>query len=274
MINYITEAWLREKFGLAENTEVQLPANSLLTPSARELLEVRKIRIKYIDESGRTFFEEKHVSGEATFNQVNPLTSKDNWRSGQCMLCHQTLSKKPDTLTHLNENDLVAKNDARLKLRGKLDMAIAYMVWIQTEFEPNNHAIILSHYLSDIRSSLGNVLRAEVTGETMMPVVMGEFDEHTLHAISHNPLKYLGYDHLLPEVSQGKQVARLNVLRAMIREAELYAADIYIAKDFTVTRPDIMANLNRLSSAVYVMMLLVFLAERGQWKPTRNDKTH
>lgn len=274
MINYITETWLREKFGLAENTEVQLPANSLLTPSARELLEARKIRIKYIDESGRTFFEEKHVSGEATFNQVNPLTSKDNWRPGQCILCHQTLSKKPDTLTHLNENDLVAKNDARLKLRGKLDMAIAYMVWIQTEFEPNNHAIILSHYLSDIRSSLGNVLRAEVTGETMMPVVMGEFDEHTLHAISHNPLKYLGYDHLLPEVSQGKQVARLNVLRAMIREAELYAADIYIAKDFTVTRPDIMANLNRLSSAVYVMMLLVFLAERGQWKPTRNDKTH
>jgi ethanolamine utilization cobalamin adenosyltransferase len=77
-------------------------------------------------------------------------------------------------------------------------------------------------------------------------------------------LKYLGHDHLLSEMNQGARVARLNLLRAQIREAELYAADVYIARDFTVTRPDIMRGLNRLSSAVYVLTLLAYLAEQGK----------
>lgn len=273
MSTYITETWLREKFGLAEGTEVQLPTESLLTPSARELLETRNIRIKYVDEAGRTFFERETAMGEPTRQQVNPLTSKEGWQIGQCIVCHQAVTQKPDTLTHLNEHDLVAKNDARLKLRGKLDSAIAYAVWIQTEFEVSYHALVLTHYLSDLRSALGNVLRAEVTGEAMPPVSMGAWDEQKLHAISHHPLQHLGHDHLLPEVSHGKQVARLNMLRTMVREAELCAADIYITQDFSVTRPDIMAGLNRLSSAVYVMMLIVLLAERKQWKPD-HDQAH
>ena len=96
---------------------------------------------------------------------------------------------------------------------------------------------------------------------------MGDMDEETLHAVSHHPLKYLGHDHLLPEADQGALVARLNLLRAQIREAELYAADVYIVRDFTVSRPDIMQGLNRLSSAVYVLMLLTYLAEQGRGVP-------
>lgn len=262
MGTYITETWLREKFGLAEATEVQLPANALLTPSAKELLEARKIRVKYVDDAGRTFYAEDIQAETPVLKQVNPLTSKSTWEASECSLCHQPLNKKPDTLTHLNAHDLVAKNDPRLKLRGKLDSAIAHVVWIQTEFDHEKRFTTLSHYLSDIRSALGNALRAEVTGEPMPAISMGEFDEKTLHDISHNPLKHIGHDHIVPEVSQGKTVAKLNILRAIIREAELIAADIYIARDFTVTRPDIMAGINRLSSAVYVMMLLVLLAER------------
>jgi ethanolamine utilization cobalamin adenosyltransferase len=98
----------------------------------------------------------------------------------------------------------------------------------------------------------------------MPPVSMGEFDETAIHAISHNPLKYIGHDHLVPEVVHGVQVARLNLLRTQIREAELLAADVFIDRDFRVTRPDIMLALNRLSSAVYVLMLMTLMAERGQ----------
>ena len=69
----------------------------------------------------------------------------------------------------------------------------------------------------------------------------------------------------MPDEKQGVQVALLNVLRAQIREAELYAAQIYITRDFRVKRPDIMQALNRLSSAVYVLMVWMYLAAQGKY---------
>ncbi len=58
--------------------------------------------------------------------------------------------------------------------------------------------------------------------------------------------------------------ARLNMLRAHIREAELAAAEVYIDRDFNVLRPDLMQALNRLSSAVYVLMLVGYVSSLGQ----------
>lgn len=53
MKDFITEAWLRANHTLSEGAEIHLPADSRLTPSARELLESRHLRIKFIDEQGR-----------------------------------------------------------------------------------------------------------------------------------------------------------------------------------------------------------------------------
>ena len=261
---FITETWLRERFSLGHGTEIHLPADSRLTPAARGLLDDRKVIIKYTDESGRVFLNETRAAEAPELKQVNPLTSSSEWHKGSCLMCHQPIQKKPETLTHLDDRNLIAKNDPRLKLRGKLDSVIAQAVLIQTEFDPQGRYPTLALWLGDIRSALGNVLKAEVTGEQMPSLGMGDMNEESIHAISHNPLKYLGHDHLLPEANQGVQVARLNLLRAQIREAELYAADVYIARDFTVTRPDIMEGLNRLSSAIYVLMLLTYLAEQGK----------
>lgn len=52
MKDFITEAWLRANHTLSEGAEIHLPADSRLTPSARELLESRHLRIKFIDEQG------------------------------------------------------------------------------------------------------------------------------------------------------------------------------------------------------------------------------
>jgi ethanolamine utilization cobalamin adenosyltransferase len=92
---------------------------------------------------------------------------------------------------------------------------------------------------------------------------MGELDEEAIHRLSHDPLRYFGHDHLVPDASQGITVARLNLLRALIREAEVIAADVYIDRDYKLTRPDILQALNRLSSAVYVLMLLAYVARTG-----------
>ena len=272
---FITEHWLREQFGLAHGTEVQLPANARLTPSAQGLLDERHITVKYIDDSGRVFIPK--VGQNATdaalsdsLKQVHPLTTSDEWSVPDCLLCQQKVEHKPDTLTHIDAHHLVSKNDPRLLFRGKLDSVIAQAVLTQiqlTQTPSDALALImpqLSRYMADVRSVLGNVLKAEATGETMAAVALGNLSAEAIHKMSHHPLKYLGHDHLVPDEKQGMQVALLNLLRAQIREAELYAAQIYITRDFRVKRPDIMQALNRLSSAVYVLMLVTHLAHQGK----------
>ena len=268
---FITENWLREQFGLGHGTEIQLPANARLTPSAQGLLDDRHIIVKYVDERGRVFIPKagQNVS-DMTLTQVHPLTSSDEWSVPDCLLCHQKVDKKPDTLTHLDAQHLVSKNDPRLLFRGKLDSVISLAVLTQLQLQTPSDAISpilpqLLRYMVDVRSALGNVLKAEVTQEPMGPIALGHLSDEMIHKISHNPLKYLGHDHLVPDVHQGLHVALLNVLRAQIREAELYAAQIYITRDFRVKRPDIMQVLNRLSSAVYVLMIWVYLAVQGQY---------
>ena len=272
---FITEHWLREQFGLAHGTEVQLPANARLTPSAQGLLDERHITVKYIDDSGRVFIPKagQNATDAAlsdSLKQVHPLTTSDEWSVPDCLLCQQKVEHKPDTLTHIDAHHLVSKNDPRLLFRGKLDSVIAQAVLTQIQLTQTPSDALapimpqLSRYMADVRSALGNVLKAEATGETMSGVALGNLSAEAIHKMSHHPLKYLGHEHLVPDEKQGMQVALLNLLRAQIREAELYAAQIYITRDFRVKRPDIMQALNRLSSAVYVLMLVTHLAHQGK----------
>ena len=265
---FITEDLLREKYSLGHGTELHFPRGTRLTPAAQGLLEDRKIVVKYVDEEGRTFVSttgDTLAAKEEELTQVNPLTSTDEWSYGSCLMCHQTLKQKPEVLTHIDFQNLVLKTDPRLKFRGKLDTLIGQAVLLQTEIKVEGaFGGLLAKWLEDIRSALGNLLKAEATDSEMPNVSLGDMDEKVIHAISHNPLKYLGHDHLMPDVVQGRNVALLNVLRAQVREAELLAADIYITRDFKVARPDIMAAINRLSSAIYVLMILTFLAEKGK----------
>ncbi len=269
---YITESWLRERFGLAQQTEVQVPANAVFTPSARELLESRKVTVKYVDEQGQTFREQGvHQQAEAVapdLVKVHALTSESHHQSANCLLCQQIVQKKPDTLTHLNAHELVSKSDGRIQLRSLVDGAIAFAVWIQAE-QYGQWSAVFDLWLADIRSALGNLMRADATGTPMPPVSMGEFDSEALHQLSHHPLRFIGYDHIVPDVQYGLTVARLNMLRAKIREAETIAAQVLITHDFKVLRPDMMQGLNRLSSAVYVLMIFCIVIEKQKVDPNQ-----
>ncbi len=247
MNDFITEAWLRANHTLSEGGEIHLPADARLTPSARELLESRHLRVKFLDRQGRLFVEDD----EQTPQPVHVLTSSDHPPQACCELCHQPVGKKPDTLTHLTADTLVAKNDPRLAFRAVLDSTIALTVWLQIELaEP------WQPWLTDIRSRLGNIMRADALEEPLAAQSIAGFSEAQLHRLSHQPLRYLGHDHLVPEARHGRDVALLNLLRSKVREAEVTAAQVFITPQFAVQRADIMQALNRLSSAVYVMMIL------------------
>lgn len=273
MTTYITETWLRERHTLADGTELHLPAGAALTPAAQSLIGERHLRVKYVDESGQVFVDnpiagrgKPAAGGDASERKrVHPLTGGDRAHPMHCTLCRQAVDKKPDTLTHLNADTLVSKNDPRIHLRGQIDSAIACAVWIQAELvesdKPSSRRI--APYLADVRSDLGNVLRAEATGEALHAVHMGEFDAEAIHRMSHAPLQHLGYDHLVPEAAHGLTAARLNLLRTAIRDVELVAARLYIGGDFEIARADILEGLNRLSSAVYVLMIVAVMVDRG-----------
>lgn len=285
---YITEHWLAENARLLPGGELRLPAACRLTPAARDLLSAQGIRVRFTDAAGRVFVEaaagahgEGGEGGEASKDsngtgatngnadvesvprrQVHPLTGESGHVAAHCPLCQQDVARKGEALTHLNAHEYVAKNDPRIAFRGRVDSAIAQAVRLQAEWQVEGVAQPLQDMLADLRAALGGVLRAETLGEPAPKVGMGAFSEDQLHAVSHQPLKHLGHDHLVPALEHGLQVARLNVLRTAIREAELAGAAAFIERDYRVVRGDLLQALNRLSSAVYVLMLLVLVAQR------------
>lgn len=262
---FLTEKELRENFSLAWGTEIHLPVNTKLTPSASQFLTDRKIRVKFIDESGEVFIKDNLKSDKSVAKKVHPLTTSD--QKGEelhCSLCNNKIENKSDVLTWLDSNNLVPKNHPRILFRGKLDNMISYCVLVQNEFQNYSGPEIIKKYLSDLRSYMGSILRAEVKNETTNNLFMGELDADAIHKMSHNPLKYLGYDHIVPELNHGRWIALLNYLRAIVREAEVNAANLYIDPALRVTRPDILNSLNRLSSAIYVLMIMVLITEKGK----------
>ncbi len=261
---FVTEDWLRANYSLSDGTEIHLPADCRLTPAARTLITDHHLIVKYVDEQGRLFVENEESPSQGdqlNLKPVHGLTSKDTYDHAGCQLCRQEVKKKPDTMTHLNGHTLVSKADPRLGFRAKLDSTIAIAVWLQGEVSKEAQG-----WLSDIRSVLGNIMRADAVDEPLSYFEINGLNEEAIHLFSHNPLKYLGHDHIVPSADHGKNARLLNLLRTSIRETEVVAATIFIDRDFVVKRPDIMQGLNRLSSAVYVLMILCLKLERnGEW---------
>jgi len=262
---YITEGYLRDNHSLGWGTELHLPTGSRLTPSASQLIAERHIRIKFIDESGKVFLADSNNSSNEKIIMVHPLTSS-NTKPGEnyCGLCNQRIEEKPDILTWLDSDKLVPKNHPRIAFRGKIDTMLSYMVLLQSEFEEFDGDVAIKKYLDDLRSFMGNILRAEVKNERLEPLYMGKIDEKAIHKISHNPMKYLEHDHIVPKKNHGIWVGRINYLRALVREAEVSASLIFMDEGLTVLRSDIINGLNRLSSALYVLMIMVLISAGGK----------
>ena len=59
----------------------------------------------------------------------------------------------------------------------------------------------------------------------------------------------------MPEAADGPVMAQLNLARCAAREAELAAAAAFIGPHGQVTRGDLIKAMNRLSSAIYLLMI-------------------
>lgn len=263
MSTFITESWLREHHGLSKGTELHLPADARLTPAARALISEHHLSLKFQDERGSLYRQigEVDVNGAPQLQAVHGLTGSAERVVATCQLCGEAPAQKPVAMTHLNSHELVPKNDPRLQFRAKLDSTIAMAVWLQVDLSQSTD---LAVWLSDIRSVLGQIMRADVLDEVLPAFAIGGLNDDALHQLSHDPLKHLGHDHLVPEQHQGRIVVMLNLLRTSVRELEVTAAQVFMGLGFQLRRPDLLHALNRLSSAIYVAMLLSLLVLRGQ----------
>lgn len=122
------------------------------------------------------------------------------------------------------------QSDPRLGFRAVLDSTIALAVWLQIELaEP------WQPWLADIRSRLGNIMRADALGNRWASKRLSGFLTKICIGF-HQPLRYLDHDHLVPEASHGRDAALLNLLRTKVRETETVAAQVFITRSFEVLR--------------------------------------
>ena len=159
--------------------------------------------------------------------------------------------EKPEEMTHLRGNLLVKKTHPRIALRGQLDSLEAMLLEAQ--------ALAHREGKPEIRDGLGEVLEhvrlvlgAEVKNEPLPEGTLLGMDHAELRRVSHNVKAEFGIDHPIPCWEMGELALRLNTIRTQVRETELAAAAAFEAPG-EAPRPDIIKELNRLSSGVYIL---------------------
>lgn len=159
------------------------------------------------------------------------------------------MNRKPEHMTQLNREVLVEKTHPRILFRGQMDLLQAQILHCgKTHPEL---AETLGQLLGLTRKILScEVLETPLEEETVLGLTSAELRQR-----SHFPQDYYGQPHFMPDFSDKAQVLALNVVRCHVRKAELAAVAAFVSPCGKLIREDIVKALNRMSSAVYLMML-------------------
>jgi len=230
----ITEAYLRKQFREETPTCFTLEAGMLLTPAARQYLQDRRIDV---------LTDEKAGSGSKQGSSRMSYTALDSGRR---------YDKKPEDMTQLHGRTLVRKDHLRIQLRGRLDSLQSDILLLHARC-----ASVAPDVTADLIELLGwarEILRAEVLETAPAELSLLGMTAAELRERSHNPRKFYGIGHVLPDVDMHLEVLELNKLRSTVREIELVAVAA-MADGKHPGGQQIIETLNRMSSGIYVLML-------------------
>ena len=281
----ITEDFLRYELRSSQPEVYVIPQGKILTPAAREYLQQRKIRIE--KEGGYTYTHQlkapvqKTEEPEEKEAQKQPEPKKTESKNRPHVVATEvpqpeeveipvqiTVPKpkyvdyetnayyyeKPEHMTQLFGNKLVCKDHPRILFRGKLDALQADVVLAQAMIQASSGSQSLIKDLADILKDLREMMKCEVLDEEMAETTVIGLTHEELRAQSHNPMKYYNIKQMvLPDYTMGTEYAWLNKLRTAIRETEVAACQAFHSGK-TYIRKDIIEELNRLSSALHIMM--------------------
>lgn len=162
---------------------------------------------------------------------------------------------KQENQTALFGNKLVLKSHPRIAFRGKLDSLLASFIEINLISKEINEKE-LSEYLSECTNYMHKLIIAEALDKKPEEINLFGLNEEELREISHFPKKYIGTEHLFNiNADMPKTVIILNKLRTLVRETEL-SCIFAIDNEKTEALEEIQKYLNRLSSAVYILMCI------------------
>lgn len=248
----LTEEKLRALYKKDENMkEISLEKGTILTPSARQFLIDRDIKI--IEKTNGKREEKKEI--KETVNEE--LKPKYKGILGELYM------EKPEYMTQIYGNILVKKDNKRIVFRGLIDSFQSHWLVLMKDLESikNNK---LQKDLESIEKFIKNILVSEVIGEALVEIKVLEKNLDEIKEISHNPKKYFNREHLFGISSKDSYlVIKLNEMRALSREMEIKGVEAFVKENGTVERRDILLALNRLSSAIYIMMLRGVSGEYG-----------
>ena len=281
----ITEDFLRYELRSSQPEVYVIPQGKILTPATREYLQQRKIRIE--KEGGYTYTHQlkapvqKTEEPEEKEAQKQPEPKKTEPKNRPHVVATEvpqpeeveipvqiTVPKpkyvddatgaffyeKPEHMTQLFGNKLVCKDHPRILFRGKLDALQADVVLAQAMIQAAQGSQSLIKDLADILKDLREMMKCEVLDEEMAETTVIGLTHEELRAQSHNPMKYYNIKQMvLPDYTMGTEYAWLNKLRTAIRETEVAACQAFHSGK-TYIRKDIIEELNRLSSALHIMM--------------------
>ena len=261
----ITEEVLRYELRNSEPDVFIVPDGAILTPAAKEYLQQKKIRIQmknnFRDQihPGRKGKEKtESVGAAAPQEQKAPAEEKPE---AMAVLRpkyseHETgafFYEKPEHMTQLYGNELVNKDDPRIIFRGKLDSLQALIVLAQAVIHENGCQTLVED-LNDILRHLRELMRCDVLAEDVPEMTTIGLSHAELRERSHDPMKFYKIKQmLLPDYTMGINYAYLNRIRTQIRETELAACTAF-KEGRKYKRKDIIEELNRLSSALHIMM--------------------
>jgi ethanolamine utilization cobalamin adenosyltransferase len=230
-----------------------VPKGTLVTPSALEFIKMSSITLEYTESCD-----------EAT-ETARP--------TGYLGLHGEQLDTKPEELTHLYGNQLTEKDNPIIAFRGKLDKLCALILEAQSLGEEKGSRAFIND-MQEVLDFVRSLLPAEYKCGPLGDFTILGYSSKDLRERSHNPEKFFGRKHLLMHYSMGALCLRLNLLRTVVREAELAAvatlrepsacAAARAAENASPQnsppahtrchREDIVEALNRLSSLFYILI--------------------
>ncbi len=254
MRRVIQEDTVRQMYLKEGITEIYADENTLVTQQAKDY--IREKHLKLV-EGGRPDREQTVSRSETVSHPPKENTEihppKQNGGAKYVTEDGDILDEKPEHMTHLYGNMLVLKSHPAIALRGKLDSMEAAIIEVQFLAEQKGkHKIVTD--LNEILMYCRRMLSCEVSGAQLPEVKLLGYDGAQQRAVSHDPQKYFGIGHLLPDYQMDEWCIRFNRLRTQSRELELAAIAAFVSPDGEVEREDILQGMNRLSSVFYIMM--------------------
>lgn len=251
----ITEALLRDELRNSKPEFYYIPDGAIVSPSAKEYLQQKKIKITKDKSKTENPVVNKENQAQNESLEKAPVHKYVDFESGAFY------DEKPEHMTQLYSNVLVPKDHPRIYFRGKLDSLQSLIVLDQAILCEKKQNKKLIEDLDSILNILREMMRCDVLNEEYKNDTILGLTHEQLREHSHNPKKFYNIKQMvLPDYSMGVEYAVLNSIRTAVRETEVAAVDGFrIGSKYT--RQDIIQELNRLSSAMHIMMCMYLAGE-------------